>query len=151
MTDAPPSAADDELGPIDYLAIEFPDGAISGAGFDQLLDLVDRGVIGILDVEFLAADADGNIGTVAISDLSLPDGVDLTVWEGAASGLLDAADVSEVGSAMQAGSVALVVVFENRWVLGLVDTWRREGARLIGDGGLPAADVVAALDATESR
>ena len=63
--------------------------------------------------------------------------------------MLDDSDVGEISAAMQPGSVAVVVIYENRWVLGLVDAWRREGARLIADGGLSADDIVAALDATE--
>jgi hypothetical protein len=63
--------------------------------------------------------------------------------------LLDRADVEEVSAAMQPGSVAAVIVYENRWVLGLVNAWRHDGARLIADGGISADDVVAALDATE--
>jgi hypothetical protein len=69
---------------------------------------------------------------------------------GASSGLLDDSDVGEISSAMRPGSVAVVVIYENRWVLGLVDAWRRNGARLIASGGLPGADIVAALDAAES-
>jgi hypothetical protein len=64
--------------------------------------------------------------------------------------LLDNSDVGEISAAMEPGSVAVVVIYENRWVLGLVDTWRREGARLIADGGLSADELVAALDAAES-
>lgn len=100
-------------------------------------------MIGVLDLEFIAKDLDGKVATVPTGELALPDGIDLTVWDGAASGLLDDADVAEVGSALDAGSVAVVVVFENRWVIGLADAWRRAGARLIADGGLPADDVVA--------
>jgi uncharacterized protein DUF6325 len=139
----------DELGPIDFLAIEFPGGHISAPGFEQLLSLADRGVIHILDLEFIAKDSAGNAGKADVGELANPDGVDLSVWEGASSGLLDRADVDDIAAAIQPGSVAAVIVYENRWVLSLVSTWRREGARLIADGGLSASDVVAALDATE--
>jgi hypothetical protein len=140
---------DDDLGPIDYVAVEFPQGRVTAAGFDRLLDAVDRRVITILDLEFVAKDGDGVARRVELGDLANPDGVDLTVWEGAASGLLGDDDVAEIGAAIAAGSVAVIVVFENRWVLDVVDAWRHEGARLVLDGGLPADDVVAALDATE--
>jgi hypothetical protein len=66
-----------------------------------------------------------------------------------ASGLLDDSDVSQISGVMQPGSVAVVVIYENRWVLGLVDAWRHDGARLIANGGLSADELVAALDATE--
>ena len=139
----------DELGPIDFLAIEFPGGNISAAGFEQLLSLADGGVIDILDLEFIAKDSAGNTGKVDVGELVNPGGVDLSAWKGASSGLLDRADVDEIAAAIQPGSVAAVVVYENRWVLSLVSTWQRDGARFIADGGISASDVVAALDATE--
>jgi hypothetical protein len=81
----------------------------------------------------------------------VPEGVDLSAWAGASSGLLDDSDVAQISAAMQPGSGAVVVIYENRWVLSLVDAWRRAGARLIADGGVAADDIVAALDAAESR
>ena len=140
---------DDDLGPIDYVVVEFPHGRVTAAGFDRWLDAVDRRLVTILDLEFVAKDAGGVARRVDLGDLANPDGIDLTVWEGAASGLLGDDDVAEIGATIAAGSVAVIVVFENRWVLDVVDAWRQEGARLVLDGGLPADDVVAALDATE--
>jgi|SRR5215467_6896711 len=146
----PAETRDDRLGPIDYLAVEFPDGRIGEEGFQALLELVDRQVIQVLDLEFIAKHADGAVQKVDASDLEAPRGVNLAAWQGAASRLLDPSDIDEIGSAIQPGSVAGVVIYENRWVLSLFEPWRRSGARLIADGGIPAQDVVAALDATES-
>ena len=142
--------SDDELGPVDFLAIEFPGGRLTAPGFEKLISLADQGVVEILDMEFIAKDADGTSRKVDVWEFAVPEGVDLTAWAGASSGLLDDSDVGEISAAMQPGSVAVVVIYENRWVLGLVDAWRRDGARLIADGGLSADDIVAALDATES-
>jgi hypothetical protein len=114
-----------------------------------LLDLADRGVIQILDLEFVTKGDDGGVEFVAPRELSPSAGVDLTAWEGASSGLLDPSDLSQLGAALQPAEVAASVVFENRWVLGLVDAWRLGSARLIADGGLAADEIVAALDATE--
>jgi len=139
----------DELGPIDFLAIEFPDGHLGAPGFEQLMSLADRGVIYILDLEFIVKDSGGHAGKADVGELSNPDAVDLSAWKGASSGLLDRTDVDEIAAAIQPGSVAAVIVYENRWVLSLVSTWRRDGARFIADGGISASDVVAALDATE--
>jgi len=150
MTAAQPGSDGDELAPVDFLAIEFPGGQLTAGGFEQLLSLVDRGVVDILDMEFIAKDADGKSKKVDVWEFAAPEGVDLSAWAGASSGLLDDSDVGEISAAMQPGSVAVVVIYENRWVLGLVDAWRREGARLIADGGLSAAELVAALDAAES-
>jgi Family of unknown function (DUF6325) len=149
MAAAQPGLGDDELGPVDFLAIEFPGGRLTAAGFEQLLSLADQGVIEILDMEFIAKDADGTSRKVDAWEFAVPEGVNLTSWAGASSGLLDDSDVGEISATMGPGSLAVVVIYENRWVLGLVDSWRRDGARLIADGGLSAADIVAALDATE--
>jgi hypothetical protein len=143
------TAPDDELGPIDFLAIEFPGAHISAPGFEQLLSLADQGVIDILDLEFVGKDPAGNASKLDIGELTNPDGVDLSAWAGASSGLLDRTDVDEIAAKIEPGSVAAVIVYENRWVLSLVNTWRRDGARFIADGGISASDVVAALDATE--
>jgi Family of unknown function (DUF6325) len=151
MTAAQPGTDGDELGPVDFLAIEFPRGQLTSPGFEQLLSLVDQGVVDILDMEFITKDADGTSKKVDVWEFAVPEGVDLSAWAGASSGLLDDSDVAQISAAMQPGSVAVVVIYENRWVLSLVDAWRRAGARLIADGGVAADDIVAALDAAESR
>ena len=140
---------DDELGPIDFLAVEFPGAHITSAGFERLLALADGVVIGILDMEFVARDGAGSARNVGLAELTNPGSADLSAWAGASSGLLDDSDLGQIASAIQPGSVAAVVVYENRWVFGVVDAWRREGARLIADGGLSPDELVAALDATE--
>ena len=142
---------EDELGPVDFLAVEFPDGRISAAGFEQLLSLARQGTIRILDAEFIVKDANGNASKAAAEELGGPDGSGIGAWAGASSGLLDDADVQHVSAAIQPGAAAAVIIYENRWILGLADAWRRDGARLIEDGGIPAEDLVAALDATERR
>ena len=150
MAATQPESDGDELGPVDFLAIEFPGGRLTAPGFEKLLGLADQGIVEILDMEFIAKDAEGTSKKVDVWEFAVPGGVDLAAWAGASSGLLDDSDVAEVSAAMQPGSVAVVVIYENRWVLGLVDAWRRDGARLIANGGLSADDIVAALDAAES-
>jgi Family of unknown function (DUF6325) len=140
---------DDELGPIDFLAVEFPGAHISAPGFEQLLSLADQGVIAILDLEFISKDSAGGASKVDVADLRNPDGVDLTPWAGASSGLLDDADVDQIAAEIDPGSVAAVIIYENRWAVNLVNTWRRDGARFIADGGLAIGEVVEALDETE--
>jgi hypothetical protein len=141
--------SDDELGPVDFFAIEFPDGRLSAAGFERLHALVDQGVVDILDMELITKDADGKTEKADVLEFAVSDGVDLSAWAGSSSGLLDDDDVALISEEMQPGSVAAVFIYENRWVLGLVDAWRRDGARLIVDGGLYADDILTALDATE--
>lgn len=148
MTEASVTPAD-ELGSIDYLVVEFPGGRVTRGGFDVLLDLVERGTIRILDLEFVIRNDDGLAVRVPVAGLSSTNGVDLGVWDGAESDILDSQDIAEIGEAIAPDSTALVVIFENRWLLGLADAWRRDGARLVADGGLDAESVLAALDATE--
>jgi hypothetical protein len=151
MTETQQADLEDELGPIDYLVVEFPDGRVAPGGFAALLDLADRGVIDVLDVEFIAKAGDGGVTRVPVAELHPADGLDLSVWDGASSGLFGDDDLAEIGATLSPGSVAVLVVYENRWVLDLVDAWRRQGARLVADGGLAADEIVAALDATEPR
>src|ERR1700746_1233731 len=150
MTAPAQPGSDDKLGPVDFLALELPRGQLTAAGFEQLLSLADQGVVDILDMEFITKDADGKSKKVDVWEFAVPAGVDLSAWAGASSGLLDDSDVSQISAMMQPGSVAVVVIYENRWLLVLVDAWRHDGARLIADGGLSAAELVAALDATET-
>jgi Family of unknown function (DUF6325) len=114
-----------------------------------LLALADGGVISILDMEFVANDGNGSARKVGLAELGSPGSADLSAWAGASSGLLDDSDLQMIASAIRPGSVAAVVVYENRWVFGVVDAWRRAGARLIADGGLSPDELVAALDATD--
>ena len=121
-----------------------------GAGVVAIvLDNARQGTIRILDAEFIVKDASGNARKAEATELDGSAGADISAWAGASSGLLDDADVSHVSAAIQPGSAAAVIVYENLWILRLADAWRRDGARLIEDGGIPADDLVAALDATE--
>ena len=140
---------EDELGPVDFLAVEFPDGRVNATELRELLSLASQGTISILDAEFIVKDAAGHARKADAADLGGPDGAGLAAWSGASSGLLDDADVEHVSAAMQPGAAAAVIVYENRWVLDLAAKWRRGGARLIEDGGIPVGDLVAALDAAE--
>jgi hypothetical protein len=90
-------------------------------------------------VEFIVKDSAGQTRTAEAGELGGPDGTDLSAWAGASSGLLDEADVSQVAAAIEPGATAAVIVYENRWILALADAWRRDGARLIADGGISAA------------
>jgi Family of unknown function (DUF6325) len=101
-----PGSDDDELGPVDFLAIEFPGGRVTAAGFERLLSLADQGVLDILDMEFITKDADGKSKKVDVWEFAVPEGVDLSAWAGASSGLLDDSDVSQISGMMQPGTPA---------------------------------------------
>jgi Family of unknown function (DUF6325) len=143
--------SDDELGPIDYLAVEFSAGRITDEDVSLLLDAVDRGVVRVLDLEFVAMEADGAVRRVDLDELQNPEGVDLSVWQGAFSGLLDESDFSEIGQQLQPGSLAAIVVYENLWTVTLDAVLHRHGAKLIADGRISPEEVLAALDQTENR
>lgn len=150
MPDPQPDPDGDDLGPMDYLAVEFPSGRITGDGFAVLLDLVDRGVVRILDLEFVTKSPDGGIGVVDVAGLDTDPGVDLSAFAGASSGILDPSDIDEVGAAIGAGSVAAVLVYEELVIFPVVAAWRRGGARVIAEGQISPEDIVLALDAAES-
>jgi hypothetical protein len=140
--------SDDQLGPIEYVAVEFPSGRIDAQDNSLLLDAVDRGHVRVLDLEFVRKGPDGSVIRIELDEIE-SGGVDLTVWRGAFSGLLDEADIAEIGGEIRPGSLAAIVVYENLWIVALDETLERHGARLVADGGIPAEDVLAALDQTD--
>lgn len=93
-----------EMGPIDYLVVEFPGNRMTGEGFPLLVDLVDRGLIRILDLTFIRKDADGTVTGLEIGDLTGDGELDLTVFEGASSGLLGQDDLEEAAAALEPGN-----------------------------------------------
>jgi hypothetical protein len=138
------------MGPISYLIVEFPGSKMTGEGFPILVDLVDRGLIRILDLRFFTKDPDGNLRAVELSDIDRDGTFDLAVFEGASSGMIDDSDLADAGSAIEPGSSAGVLIFENRWATPFVQALRRGGAELVAAGYIPLDTVAAALDATES-
>jgi hypothetical protein len=136
-----------DTGPIDYLVVEFPPGSATGEGMPLLVDLVDRGLIRILDLVFLRKDADGSVTTVEIADLDGDGDLDLAVFHGAASGLLDADDLGEAGAVLAPGVTAAVLVYENVWAAPLASALRRGGAQLVAGGRIPVDLVMASLGA----
>jgi hypothetical protein len=141
--------ADEELGPIDYLIVEFPGNKMTGEGFPILLDLVDRGLIRILDLLFVRKDEDGTTTILNLSDIDHDGTLDLTAFEGASSGLLDESDVRDGAGVLDPGSSAGILIYENRWAAPFAAALRRGGAQLVARGGVPVDALVASLDATE--
>lgn len=141
---------DVELGPVDYLVVEWPAGKQpSGEGLPLLVDLVDRGIIRVLDIAFVRKEDDG---TVVGLDLSELDGDPmLTVFEGASSGLLGDDDYSEAGAALAPGCSAALLVYENTWAAPFASALRRSGAQLVANGRIPVNALLAALDELEKE
>ncbi|MER5932042.1 DUF6325 family protein [Streptomyces sp. NPDC002054] len=137
----------EEMGPVDYLVVEFPGNRMTGEGFPLLLDLVDRKIIRILDLLFVRKDEDGTVTAVELTDLG--DEVDLSVFAGASSGLLDQADADEAGAALEPGNSAGILVYENLWAAPFAQAMRRSGAQLVAGGRIPVQALLASLDAVE--
>jgi len=139
-----------EMGPIDYVVVEFPGNRMTGEGFPLLVDLVDRGLIRILDLMFVRKELDGSVVGLEIADLTGDGALDLAVFEGASSGLLGQDDIEEAAAALEPGNAAGILIYENLWAAPFATALRRGGAQLVASGRIPVPDVVAALDATES-
>ncbi len=144
--------ADEEansLGPISYVIVEFPGNKMTGEGFPILVDLVDRGVIRILDLVFVTRDDDGSIRALELADIDHDGQLDLTVFEGAASGLIDASDLEDAAPAIEPGSSAGILIFENTWATPFAQALRRGGAELVAAGYIPQDALLASLEAIE--
>jgi len=139
----------DELGPIDYLVVEFPRTNFTGEAFPLLLDLVDSKTIRILDLVFVIKDEDGNVGAVELDQLD-GGGFDLTVFAGVHSGLIGDDDVTDAGEALLPGSAAAVLVYENVWAAPFASALRRAGGQMVSSGRIPVQAILAALDEIES-
>ena len=139
-----------ELGPVDYFVVEFPGNKMTGEGLPLLVDLVDRGIVRILDLEFIRKDTDGRVTAFEITDLDGDGQLDLAVFDGAFSGLLDQEDLASAAALIEPGSSAGIVVFENRWAAPFIGALRRGGAQLVASGRIPVEDLLGALDAVEA-
>ncbi|GAB2982449.1 hypothetical protein GCM10023080_055790 [Streptomyces pseudoechinosporeus] len=144
------SDAFDDVGPIDYLVVEYPGSRPTGEALPYLVDLVDRGLIRILDLFFVRKDPDGSVAAVELANLVQDENPDLAVFEGATSGLLGQDDVEEAGEVIGPGSTAAIVMYENLWAAPLAGALRRSGARLVAAGRIPGPDFIAALDSVEA-
>ncbi|HLN17285.1 MAG TPA: DUF6325 family protein [Acidimicrobiales bacterium] len=139
----------DELGPVDYLVVEFPPGVshFTGEMAEELAKLVDNGTIRILDLLVLAKDADGNIEALEIEDLEDVD--ELRTAETQLADLLAADDVADLAVAMEPGTTAGVLVWENAWAAPFASAARRAGGQLIANGRIPIQAILASLEADE--
>jgi Family of unknown function (DUF6325) len=138
----------DELGPIDYVVIEWPGRQPTGEALPYLVDLVERGIVRLLDFAFVTKDEDGTVAGVEISELG-EQVEEVTVFEGASSGLLSDEDKAEAGEALESGTSAAVLVYENSWAAPFAAAVRRSGGQLVANGRIPVQALLAALDAAE--
>jgi hypothetical protein len=141
----------DETGPIDYLVVEFPpDHKPDGSALNILRQLVENGVVRVLDLAFVRVGDDGSVTGVNIADLGF-EGIDVTLFAEASSGLLDEEDLGEAGNALQPGHVAAILVYENTWAAPFATALRRAGAQLVAYGRIPVQTLLASLDALDAE
>ena len=144
MGDAEPT-----MGPISYLIVEFPGNRMTGEGLAELIELSDRGIIRVLDLAFVTRHGDGSVTAAELHEIDSGD-FDMTVFHGVSAGLLDQSDFDDAAAAIEPGSSAGILLFENCWAAGFVTGLRNGGAELVAAGYIPLADIAAALDATEA-
>lgn len=140
----------DVHGPIDFVLIEFSTDQLTGEVGPALLDLVERGVVRLLDLLVISKAEDGTYGTVELSDPTGP-GASFQYFAGARSGLLGDDDMAQAADAMRPGTVAALIVYENSWAVPFVGAVMGSGGELIASARIPAPAVMAALDALESE
>jgi uncharacterized protein DUF6325 len=139
-----------EMGPVDYVVLEWAgDQPVTGEVMPLLMDLVDRGVIRILDIAFIVKDQDGSVTAMDFGDLA-QNSPGLAGFEGASSGLMGQDDLDEAAGALEPGTVAAVLVWENRWAAPVAVALRRSGGQLVASGRIPVQSILASLDASEA-
>ena len=138
----------DEMGPIDYIVLEWPGEQPHGEVAPLILDLVDRGIIRILDVAFLVKDQEGSTATISLDELA-PAG--FSEFAGASSGLLGQEDLDDAASSLNPGTSAAVLVWENRWAAPVAIALRRSGGQLGASGRIPVQAILASLEAVEAE
>jgi hypothetical protein len=140
-----------EFGPIDIVVIGYgADAPMTGEAAPLLVDLVERGIIRVLDVMFVTKEEDGTFSGFDATDLSDTDVGDFAVFEGASSGLLGDEDAAKAADAIEPGSSVVMIVYENRWAAPFIAAVRRNGGVPIAFERIPAQDVIDALDALDA-
>jgi dihydroorotase-like cyclic amidohydrolase len=137
------------MGPIDYVVLEWPGEQPKGEVAPLLVNLVDRGIIRILDIAFMAKDEDGSVAVIELEGL---DGgsAGFAAFEGASSGLIGDDDLEAAAAVLAPGTSAALLVWENRWAAPVAVALRRSGGQLVASGRLPIQAILASLDAVEA-
>jgi hypothetical protein len=144
------SSTELELGPVDVVVIGYPpDAPRTGEAIPLMLDLVDRGIIRVLDVAGIEKQADGTFSMVRAADVDGDGFPDLVAFAGAQTGMLGDEDLKVAADAMEPGSAAVLLVFENSWAAPFVSAVRRNGGTLLGFQRVPAEDLMEAIEGLE--
>lgn len=138
-------------GPIDFVLLEFPSDRLTGRAGDALLDLVDRGIVRIYDLLVIQKAEDGSVSGLTVADLSADQLGSFNVFVGAQSGLLGDDDVAEAGNALEPGTTAAMILYENTWAVPFVAAALDSGAQVVASQRIPATVVMDALEALEAN
>ncbi len=139
----------DEMGPIDYIVLEWPKGQPTGEAAPLIIDAHEKGIIRILDVALLAKDETGAVASVELGTLN-GDGGGLSDFEGASTGLIGQDELDDAAEVLEPGTFAAVLVWENRWAAPIATAIRRSGGQLVAAGHIPVQAILAQLDALEA-
>jgi hypothetical protein len=139
----------DELGPVDYLVIEFPGSKFNGEIAPTLIDLVDRGIIRILDLVLIRKDADGSFEALEIEDVDSGEAGEMRRLEADLAEILSVDDVANAAAALEPGSTAGLLVYENRWAAPFGTAVRHCGGQLVASGRIPIQALIASIEDEE--
>jgi Family of unknown function (DUF6325) len=144
-------ASNEEFGPVDIVVIAYPaDAPMTGEAIPIVMDLVERGIIRILDVLFVMQNEDGTVSGFEAQDLEPGKAGDFKVFEGASTGLLGEDDAATAAAAIEPGSAAVLIAYENRWAAPFAAAVRRNGGVVVDNQRIPVEDLIRALDAVEA-
>ena len=141
----------DELGPVDWIVVEFPGSRFNGQIAPALLDLVERDLVRVLDLLVLKKDDDGSLEAFELSDLDEGEIGELRTYESELAMLLSEEDVTSLAAAIEPGSSAAVLVWENTWAAPFASAVRRSGGQLVASGRIPIQALLAAVEADEKE
>jgi uncharacterized protein DUF6325 len=139
----------EEMGPIDYIVLEWPAQQPTGEVAPMIIDLVDRGIIRILDIAFLAKGEDGSVAALELGQLNGA-GAGFEEFEGASSGLIGQDDLDEAATVLEPGTSAAILIWENLWAAPVAVALRKSGGQLVASGRIPVQAIIASLDAVEA-
>ena len=140
----------EEMGPVDYVVLEWPGRQPKGDVAPMILELVDRGIIRILDVALMVKGDDGSVAAIDLGEIG-GDSAGFSEFQGASSGLLTQDDLEEAAQALEPGTSAAVLVWENRWAAPVAVAIRKSGGQLVASGRIEIQAILAALDALEEN
>lgn len=144
--DVTDNATERDLGPIDYVVVEWTEGQPTGESIPHIIDLIDRGIVRLIDIVFVAKSADGVVTQFELDEL----GAEFSVFDGAATDLIDDDDVAEAAVAIAPGASAAIIVWENLWAAPFATALRNNGGQVVASGRVPVDALLKSLEAGES-